>query len=354
MRYHRSSRNVPSRTIAARSRCVAATTRTLTRIGFAPPTRSTKPSCSTRKKPHLRIQRQLADFIQEQRAHVGPLEPALPRFVRAGEAALLVAEQLRVDQLARNRAAIDAQERPAVPVAAIVNRARNQLLAGARFAQDQHRHFGAAHQVDALHHLRQTRTLRRRSFRPHRCGPAGAAAIAARPRPLRAARPARAAGRRCRAQRAIGSCSGANSATCCAIESLLRCGGRAAARRASRARRRAARAANRRRQRASRSSSSNARGLRRRRRPDAARALLSHPAFQPAPVGFGQIEFRPALDRPSSPANAPTIRTRRCSGSSRRIDERPQRHVLAQAARPIDSVDSPISRCRDTLCQTAS
>ena len=48
MRYQRSSRNWRARTIAARSRCVAATTRTSTASARAPPTRSNTPSCSTR------------------------------------------------------------------------------------------------------------------------------------------------------------------------------------------------------------------------------------------------------------------------------------------------------------------
>jgi len=48
MRYHRSSRNCPSATMAARSRCVAATIRTSTLIGWLPPTRSSQPSCAMR------------------------------------------------------------------------------------------------------------------------------------------------------------------------------------------------------------------------------------------------------------------------------------------------------------------
>jgi len=43
-RYQRSSRNLPSVTMAARSRCVAATIRTSTLIGLCPPTRSSQPS----------------------------------------------------------------------------------------------------------------------------------------------------------------------------------------------------------------------------------------------------------------------------------------------------------------------
>ena len=107
------------------------------------------------QESHLGIERQLADFVEEQRAHVGPLEPALPRVGRAGEAAFLVAEELRVDQLARNRTAIHADERARVAIAAIVNRAGDQFLARAGLAEDQHRHVRAADHVDPLHHLPQ-------------------------------------------------------------------------------------------------------------------------------------------------------------------------------------------------------
>ena len=65
------------------------------------------------QKADLGVERQLADFVEEQRAAVGPLEPTLAGFRGAGEGAPLVAEELRVDQLAGNGAAIDADERPA-------------------------------------------------------------------------------------------------------------------------------------------------------------------------------------------------------------------------------------------------
>ena len=49
----------------------------------------------------------------------------------AGEGAALVAEQLALDQLARDRRHVDRDERPAAPLAVIVQRAGDQLLAGA-------------------------------------------------------------------------------------------------------------------------------------------------------------------------------------------------------------------------------
>src|SRR5690606_19850070 len=79
----------------------------------------------------LQIDRQLADLVEEQRAAVGRDEqPTLAR-LRAGERAAHVAEQLAIEQRADQRAAVDRHERPARPAAGEVQRARDQLLAGA-------------------------------------------------------------------------------------------------------------------------------------------------------------------------------------------------------------------------------
>ena len=50
---------------------------------------------------HLRLQVDVADFVEEQRAALGQLEAALAPLVRVGEGALLVAEQLGLDQACR-------------------------------------------------------------------------------------------------------------------------------------------------------------------------------------------------------------------------------------------------------------
>ena len=64
------------------------------------------------QQSHLGGERELANLVEKERAAVGLLEPALPPGRRASEGALLVAEELRVDQLRRNGAAVDATERP--------------------------------------------------------------------------------------------------------------------------------------------------------------------------------------------------------------------------------------------------
>ena len=96
-------------------------------------------------------QRQLGQFVQQQGAAVGPFEPALPSLDRAGERALLVPEELRVDQFMRDRAAVHADERPLRTRRAVVDRPGNHLLARARLAENEHRHVGLRDQLDAFH-----------------------------------------------------------------------------------------------------------------------------------------------------------------------------------------------------------
>src|SRR6185503_18389386 len=91
----------------------------------------------------LQRRRQLADLVEEQGAAVGLFEGSGVRAIGAGEGALLVAEQLAGHERRRERAAVDGDERLALPRPEIVQRARTQLLAGARFADQQHRYVAA-------------------------------------------------------------------------------------------------------------------------------------------------------------------------------------------------------------------
>ena len=67
--------------------------------------------------------------------------------------ALGVAEELALEQLARDGRAIDADQRPAAALAGVVDGARDQLLAGAGFAGDQHGGVGRRHQLDLAQDL---------------------------------------------------------------------------------------------------------------------------------------------------------------------------------------------------------
>ena len=107
------------------------------------------------QQPGLGIQRHVADLVQEQRAAGGLLEAADPAGHRPGEGALLVAEQLALDQLARDRRHVHGDEGPAPALAVVVQGPGHQLLAGAGFAEDHHGQVGC-HQpghdpIDVLH-----------------------------------------------------------------------------------------------------------------------------------------------------------------------------------------------------------
>ena len=110
------------------------------------------------QQPGLRLERHVADLVEEQRAALRLLEAPGRACRRAGEGALLVAEQLALDQLARDRRHVDRDERAVAALAVVVQRAGDQLLAGAALAGDQHGEVGV-HQpgddaVDLLHRRR--------------------------------------------------------------------------------------------------------------------------------------------------------------------------------------------------------
>ncbi len=87
----------------------------------------------------LQVRAHLGDLVEEDGAAVGQLEVAGPPRHRAGEGPLLVAEQLALEQRLRDRRAVHRHERPLGPLRELVDGARDQLLARAGLAQDQHR-----------------------------------------------------------------------------------------------------------------------------------------------------------------------------------------------------------------------
>ena len=68
----------------------------------------------------------------------------------AGERAFFAAEQLALDQRGRDGAAVDAHHGTAAPRAPLVDLRREQLLAGAGLAEEQHRRVGRRHLLDLI------------------------------------------------------------------------------------------------------------------------------------------------------------------------------------------------------------
>ena len=101
----------------------------------------------------LHSERQLTDLVEEHRAAVGALERACVRVRGAGEGAALVAEQLALDQVRRDRAAIEHHERALLARRVIVQRLGDQLLADAGLARDEHGGIALRELLEPREHL---------------------------------------------------------------------------------------------------------------------------------------------------------------------------------------------------------
>ena len=88
---------------------------------------------------------------------VRELETAGPPCRGASERALLVSEQLALEQARRHRRHVHPDERPVAPLAQVVDRVRDQLLAGARLSEEQHGAVGWRDGLDGLQHSPQGR-----------------------------------------------------------------------------------------------------------------------------------------------------------------------------------------------------
>ena len=153
MRKYRSSRSRPSRSAASRSMLVAQIRRKST---LTVPLAADRPVLALLQHAQqlgLQERRHLADLVEHQRAAARQLEQADLVLQRAGERALLVAEELRLDQVLRNRRAVDLDERALGAQAAQVQRVGDQFLAGAVLALDQDVGVARRHRFDELEEL---------------------------------------------------------------------------------------------------------------------------------------------------------------------------------------------------------
>src|SRR2546426_711377 len=107
----------------------------------------------------LRLRPHVADLVEEERPAVGDLELALARRDRPREGALLVTEELALDQLARERRAVHLDERLRAPRAVVVERVGDQLLPCAARAADEDRQIRVRHLADHVEHPLHRRAL---------------------------------------------------------------------------------------------------------------------------------------------------------------------------------------------------
>jgi hypothetical protein len=111
---------------------VAAITRTSTRIGRCLATDAVELALGEHaQQPGLQRRRHVADLVEEQRAAIGLLEAAAAQCIGAGEGALLVTEQLGLEQLGGNGRRVQGDERLVGPGTMVVQGAGDQFLAGA-------------------------------------------------------------------------------------------------------------------------------------------------------------------------------------------------------------------------------
>src|SRR5215475_5961384 len=101
----------------------------------------------------------LADLVEEDRALVGVLELSELALLRAGEGALLEAEELALEQLRWQGRAVDLHERAIAPAGELEDRAGDELLARSALAAHEHGDVGVGDLLDDVAHLTHLRVV---------------------------------------------------------------------------------------------------------------------------------------------------------------------------------------------------
>src|SRR6267378_1998601 len=93
----------------------------------------TRTGCLLQRAQELRLRGEgkVHDLIEEQASALGALELPLLSLMGPRERTLLVAEELRLDQGVRNRATVDRDKRLVTSSTQLMDRASDELLAGA-------------------------------------------------------------------------------------------------------------------------------------------------------------------------------------------------------------------------------
>ena len=100
----------------------------------------------------LGLEAHVRDLVQEQGAPVGQVELAPLAAAGSGEGALLVAEELALDELLGDGRAVHVHQGVGRAGALAVDGVGHQLLAGAVLAGDEHPGPGGGHTLDGLAH----------------------------------------------------------------------------------------------------------------------------------------------------------------------------------------------------------
>src|SRR3569832_2224686 len=111
------------------------------------------------QQPRLALGRHVADLIEKQGAAVGLLEAAAARGGGAREGAALVPELFRFQLVTRDRRGVEGDEGFVGAWAVAVQCTRDQLLAGAGFAVDEHGDIRARESTDRTKYLLHRRRL---------------------------------------------------------------------------------------------------------------------------------------------------------------------------------------------------
>jgi hypothetical protein len=117
------------------------------------------PSDENAQQPRLQVGRHIADLIEEQSPALSLLEASTPHVLSAGKRPPLMAEQLGLQQLLRDRRGIDGDEWLGRARTVPMQGTRDQLLAGPGLAVDQHGGVRLRKAADRTKHLLHRRGL---------------------------------------------------------------------------------------------------------------------------------------------------------------------------------------------------
>src|SRR4029077_2431037 len=96
---------------------------------------------------------------------VGELETSDLLRNRSRKSAALMSEEFALQQPRRDRGTVELHKRPVLAPAAVVDSARDQLFARARFAEQQHSRIAGCHRFDHIQNMPKPRTLTNDAFK---------------------------------------------------------------------------------------------------------------------------------------------------------------------------------------------